>query len=478
MIKKIFTVAIATVTLATSCQSDYIDMPSDSLTAETKVMSRSAGFSFPDGWQYLETNDERWAALQIPEDMLSTMSTEDLVEACMTYPLALDCFAYNDVQHGIADIIARFNGFAELKNRSDAFDKVLDYYGRKLEEIEILSNSLGYKFKPLLLSFYEQFIISGYLYSIEELKNSEKFVNLYYKANEIHNSHEELQGHNLTKSLSAIKEILGIKINPRFFFSSTLKTIYTKNGLPVIAREHDCVGASIDEQNGIDYIAEHYPNAKIVSKGSCRYNCHAYAWYISEGGEMCWINCTENNIENVSKFWTDGTYKETHLDFAEKIYYPTTDHSAIAETPVTYISKWGDLPLVRHDSNYGPYSKGVVRYFTKDFSAPDINEAPYKTGKVYWDMNPDPTPINTYEDFSISNYYDPSKYRTEIFISGGKEPGEPLEDNSRAYIISKSDNRATIYFASRGIYYICFHVYSKYTSNCIAKYISDEVYVL
>ncbi|MDE7155095.1 MAG: hypothetical protein K2N79_02280, partial [Muribaculaceae bacterium] len=158
MIKKIFTVAIATVTLATSCQSDYIDMPSDSLTAETKVMSRSAGFSFPDGWQYLETNDERWAALQIPEDMLSTMSTEDLVEACMTYPLALDCFAYNNVESGVAAVISHFNGFTELKKREYAFDKVLDFYDRKLEEIEMFGNTAGYTFKPFSLAFYELFI--------------------------------------------------------------------------------------------------------------------------------------------------------------------------------------------------------------------------------------------------------------------------------------------------------------------------------
>ena len=477
MSKKLLAVAITTLMLTGACQSDYVDIPSSDPTSDTKAISRSTGFTFPDGWQYLETNDERWAALQIPEDMLSTMSTEDLVEACMNYPLSLDCFAYNDVQHGLSNVISRFNGFAELKKREDAFDKVLDFYSRKLDEIELLGNSLGYKFKPLLLSFYEQFIISGYLYPIEDLKNSEKFVNLYYKVNEIHNSFEELQGHNLTKSLSAIKDVLEIKNNPRFFFSETLKTIYTKNGLPVIAREHDCVGASIDEQNGIDYITEHYPNAKIISKGSCRYNCHAYAWYISEGGEMCWINCTENNTENVSKFWTDGTYKETHLDFAEKIYYPTTDHSAIAETPVTYISKWGDLPLVRHESNYGPYSKGVVRYFTKDFSAPGINEPPYKTGKVYWDMFPDPTPINTYEDFHINEYYNPDKYRTEIFITGGKDPDEPLENSSRAYIMSHTNNTARVYFASQGIFFVCMYIYSKYTGNCVAKYISEEVYV-
>lgn len=100
----------------------------------------------------------------------------------------------------VSEVISRFNGYAELKQRDDAFDKVLDFYGRKLAEIELFGNTVGYTFKPLTLSFYEQFIVSGYLYPISELKKSEKLVNLYYTANEIHNSFEELQGYSLDES--------------------------------------------------------------------------------------------------------------------------------------------------------------------------------------------------------------------------------------------------------------------------------------
>ncbi|MDE6654000.1 MAG: hypothetical protein K2K37_06405 [Muribaculaceae bacterium] len=195
---KLSSFTIALVAIFSSCQSNYFELQNDE--SNSNVVSRSNGFQFPDGWQYLESNDERWEALQIPEDFLSTMSTEELVEACMTYPLALDCFAFNDVQYGISEVISRFNGYAELKQRDDAFDKVLDFYGRKLAEIELFGNTVGYTFKPLTLSFYEQFIVSGYLYPISELKKSEKLVNLYYTANEIHNSFEELQGYSLDES--------------------------------------------------------------------------------------------------------------------------------------------------------------------------------------------------------------------------------------------------------------------------------------
>ncbi|MDE7369905.1 MAG: hypothetical protein K2N08_09105 [Muribaculaceae bacterium] len=489
MIKKIFTVAIATVTLATSCQSDYIDMPSDSLTAETKVMSRSAGFSFPDGWQYLETNDERWAALQIPEDMLSTMSTEDLVEACMTYPLALDCFAYNNVESGVAAVISHFNGFTELKKREYAFDKVLDFYDRKLEEIEMFGNTAGYTFKPFSLAFYELFIASGYLCPSGELCKSEKLINLYYKANDIHNSFEELQGHTALESISSLKDALNLDKKSRTIASSTYVTVYTKKGLSVIALKTTCYNPQAEITEGHNYIKNEYPLATIIEDATCAYNCHAYAWYVSEGGAKYWINQTHNGSENVSKFWADGTYKETKAAYAQKVFYPVGDHSAIAESSSAYVSKWGRMPLVRHASNYGPYNLSGLRYFTKDFTAPGVDgngngddkdpnvDPPFKTGKVYWNMFPDPTPLYSYEDFSIDDSYDSSRFRVDIFVSNPKEQDEPIEDSSRAYVTSRTDRTATVYFASPGIYYVCFHVYSKATGNCVAKYISEEVYV-
>lgn len=491
MIKKIFTVAIATVTLATSCQSDYIDMTTDNQSTTNQLMSRSTKSFFPDGWQYLETNDERWAALQLPEDMLSTISTEDLVEACMTYPLSLDCFAYNNVESGVAAVISHFNGFTELKKREDAFDKVLDFYDRKLEEIEMFGNTAGYTFKPLSLSFYERFIASGYLLPINELIDSEKLIKLYYKADEIHNSFEELQGETLNESITSLKEILNLEKKSRSIGSYTYVTVYTKKGLSVIAMKTVCTDPQSEITEGRNYIKNSRPLATIIEEATCAYNCHAYAWYVSEGGAKYWINQTYNGAENVSKFWTDGTYKETKAAYAQKVFYPTGDHSAIAETPTTYISKWGRMPLVRHASNYSPYDQSNLRYFTKDFTAPGVDgdgngngddkdpnlDPPFKTGKVYWNMFPDPTPINTSEDFSIDDSYDSSRFRVDIFVSNPKEQDEPIEDSSRAYVTSRTDRTATVYFASPGIYYVCFHVYSKATGNCVAKYISEEVYV-
>ena len=115
-------------------------------------------------------------------------------------------------------------------------------------------------------------------------------------------------------------------------------------------------------------MAQTYPNAILLSSYSNSYNCHGYAWHMSEGGDEVWIDPTP------SIYWTDGSYLETtsdDLDF-EKIYYVSTnlsvygDHSAIRSDDEGYfVSKWGSLGLYKHLPLYCPYENTTkeLRYF-------------------------------------------------------------------------------------------------------------------
>ena len=469
MTKSIFFAAIATLTLTVSCQSEDFDMQSDaSPTTSSSRLSRSSDSYFPDGWQYLETNEERYAALQLPDDMLSAMSTEELVEACMSYPLALDCFAYNDVEQGINSVISRFNGFAELKQRDDAFDKVLDFYSRKLDEIATMGGSIGYVFQPLSLSFYERFIISGYLLPTDELKDSKKFIDLYPQIFYVHDTFEELKGCTYNESLFLINKVLGFEQMSLTTSSMSKVTIYTKGGLAVIANNIKCNNANADITEGRNYIQSYFPNATIIADGTCTYNCHAYAWWVSEGGTKYWIKQYEDGNKNLAKFFSDGTYIETTTPLrGDKVFYPNGDHSAIVYSDDTFTSKWGALALVRHKYNYCPYNSTNLVYY-KLHSV---------RGKAYWDMDPDPTPVNTYESFHINESFDSSRYRTEVFVSNAKDESEPMEDDSRAYIVSHTDVTAVAYFAKPGIYHVCFMVYEIPTGDRVGEFISEQIYV-
>ncbi|MCL1942866.1 MAG: T9SS type A sorting domain-containing protein [Candidatus Azobacteroides sp.] len=121
-------------------------------------------------------------------------------------------------------------------------------------------------------------------------------------------------------------------------------------------------------------MAVSYPNAMIIGNPTTTYNCHAYAWYVSEGGTPpVWMGLTTNPTPI---YWNDGSYVETtERGNGLKVSYDNLpyngndmdNHSAIttAENGI-FISKWGAYPLVRHTKDYTPYTYSSLHYFKKN----------------------------------------------------------------------------------------------------------------
>lgn len=96
-------------------------------------------------------------------------------------------------------------------------------------------------------------------------------------------------------------------------------------------------------------VLNNYNNAEIIDAPTAAYNCHGYAWYISEGGSPVWI---EPGSEDV--YWTDGSYVEVEENEATKVSYYNRSHSAIRLNSEWYQSKWGNSFLVKHHPNNVP----------------------------------------------------------------------------------------------------------------------------
>ncbi|AVM58136.1 hypothetical protein C3V43_10515 [Bacteroides heparinolyticus] len=100
---------------------------------QVEVKAVDAPFSFdavtnPTVWRTFQSLEEMQAACQIPDEILKGMSTDDLIQTCMSYPLYGNYLAYNNELDGIKTIMDHFNGFAELQKRQDAADKLIAYY--------------------------------------------------------------------------------------------------------------------------------------------------------------------------------------------------------------------------------------------------------------------------------------------------------------------------------------------------------------
>jgi hypothetical protein len=79
-------------------------------------------------WKSFFTHQEMIDACQIPEDVLTKMSTKGLVETVVNYPLLVDMSAHNFAQDGVDAVASYFNGLAELFSRKDAGAELLAKY--------------------------------------------------------------------------------------------------------------------------------------------------------------------------------------------------------------------------------------------------------------------------------------------------------------------------------------------------------------
>ncbi len=94
-----------------------------------------------------------------------------------------------------------------------------------------------------------------------------------------------------------------------------------------------------------------YNGAELVEAPSYKYNCHAYAWHVSEGGDKVWMGRYTDDAEDI--YWTDDSYIEVPEKIATKVsYHRDGNHSAIRLNSNLYESKWGwGGSLVKHGPN-------------------------------------------------------------------------------------------------------------------------------
>lgn len=106
-------------------------------------------------WKSFKTHQEMLKACQIPENILKNMSTADLIQTCLNYPLIGDVYAYSNVKNGIENISKQFNGFAELFTRNDNFNSLMSEFeqSRLILNDNLVSNKSDAEKGKIMLIF-------------------------------------------------------------------------------------------------------------------------------------------------------------------------------------------------------------------------------------------------------------------------------------------------------------------------------------
>lgn len=116
------------------------------------------------------------------------------------------------------------------------------------------------------------------------------------------------------------------------------------------------------------YLATTYPRAILLEDKTTTYNCHAYAWLMSEGGERCEMHSPLSYIDSGTPSYIPTSSND--LKGNKVIYFDGNNlpkHSAVVSTPSHYfISKWGtDGGLVKHLYYDCPYYDNVSLVYYK-----------------------------------------------------------------------------------------------------------------
>lgn len=116
-------------------------------TVSVNAQQNDDAYQFPvkpgmSEWKKLKTHDDMLKNVQIPLDIKKGISTKSLLLTCLSYPLFIDMWAYNNIKDGFEQVKKDFNGFDELFQRKDAFIEIIKLYKSMDPEIINKKSSL------------------------------------------------------------------------------------------------------------------------------------------------------------------------------------------------------------------------------------------------------------------------------------------------------------------------------------------------
>jgi len=102
-------------------------------------------------WAALKSGREKVEACQIPIGILARLSTKELAEICMNYPMYFEFTAYDDEKRAISRIIERFNGLSELSKRESGTLELINIYRDFPVTAQVQSESAKNLYTPITI---------------------------------------------------------------------------------------------------------------------------------------------------------------------------------------------------------------------------------------------------------------------------------------------------------------------------------------
>lgn len=340
---------------------------------------------------------ETVSACELPKDMVTDMSTDDLTEYVLNYPLLIDVYAFDDIESGIEHLKDTSNVCAELFSREDAIPSLIDAY----ETLDCDYNSVAEGTRLISENGYLQeiFFESYFGYNVEELSRDEKndikeimedkfdqkndcvkafsTATVFFDA--AYESTGELQSDMLPENMEEYYEdeenittLAGYNSSSNYMYNPCNGAWCNYGTYTKYARNAKCYKYISGEYSAIEqglmdsaFLAAH-PSFTYLDCASKKYNCHSYAW-INSSSNNFWIDDPRNYAGNTAYFKKLGisSYKA-----GDKIIFGSATHSVIMTSASKCKSKLGSLGVYKCSLSealalYGISSGNVSAYRPK-----------------------------------------------------------------------------------------------------------------
>lgn len=386
-------------------------------------------------WVKISDLEGRFSACDISRDKAKSMTTDAIVRSILHYPLNYLIFAYNNPYDAVRLVLKNSNVHAELLNRGDAAEVILQYFKETEINMSLTTpedvctiTSLSYSDEL----FLEYLIASG---EIEGLKNQSLSNQMMSVVNE---KIEKRENDSDKFSEYSLRPLLAIGHNMLALSTTTLSYVYTYFGQALGVRNNLELSAQ-EIFNITEYFRANYPDATVIRQASSTYNCHSYAWYDQSTSNHYWLSSLAPNGDfQLQRYWTDDYYYSTTESNAERVFYSSGDHSAIALQAYRYVSKWGQGPLMEHAPTDCPYISSNRSYYHHRTSLPyDITSSIVGNSQIT---------VNTVSNYSLPHFYQ------GMNIVWTYEPYPGLSGS--CHLVTNSDGSCSFSADTPGAYYL------------------------
>ena len=351
-------------------------------------------------WEKLESYAERAEINQIPDSIISSVSTGELLRLVEDYPLLYTVHLYDNPRDAYNVLYDTFNGFRELMSREDCLDEIIKEYN----QIEIPIQARVNCNNLVSITNYEQdynAILNNdklmseimkdakivFRVSLLEIMMASKYVdsdnNIYSRSTFKSNLRDIVNQKSEEKQVSDLYN--GIENNDFYNYindgldgdtmirmSSQEKTMRTPGGNRFTVIKYSELNVKAPTTDDIAAIKE--IGGTVVSRASTTFNCNSYAWlsrlYPKEY-QYYWLNYS-------TEFTSDKTYRKESQPSQNGMIacWNRVNHSAIVinrnagqykgRIAVSVMAKFGSGPIIQHwNHSYDSDDDWDVSYYTR-----------------------------------------------------------------------------------------------------------------